>query len=35
MIDARVPDSCVYIQSGTTQAATLGTAFGPVSIERA
>jgi len=35
MIDARVPDDCVYIQSGTTPAATLGTAFGPVSIERA
>jgi NADH-quinone oxidoreductase subunit G len=35
LIDARVPDGCVYIQSGTTPAATLGAAFGPVSIERA
>jgi NADH-quinone oxidoreductase subunit G len=35
LIDARVPDGCVYIQSGTTPAATLGAAFGPVNIERA
>ncbi|MGD8875874.1 MAG: NADH-quinone oxidoreductase subunit NuoG [Gammaproteobacteria bacterium] len=35
MIDARVPDGCVYVQSGTTPAATLGAAFGPVDIERA
>jgi NADH-quinone oxidoreductase subunit G len=34
-IDAGVPDGCVRIQSGTTAAAALGAAFGPVSIERA
>jgi NADH-quinone oxidoreductase subunit G len=34
-IDAGVPDGCVRIQSGTTMAAALGAAFGPVSIERA
>jgi NADH-quinone oxidoreductase subunit G len=34
-IDARVPDGCLYIQSGTTPAATLGAAFGPVSVARA
>jgi NADH-quinone oxidoreductase subunit G len=34
-VDARIPDGCVRIQSGTPQAATLGAAFGPVSIERA
>jgi NADH-quinone oxidoreductase subunit G len=35
MLDARVPDGCLYIQTGTMPAATLGAAFGPVSIERA
>ena len=34
-IDAGIPDGCVRIQSGTTAAATLGAAFGPVSLERA
>jgi NADH-quinone oxidoreductase subunit G len=33
-INERVPDSCLWIQSGTQAAATLGAAFGPVSIER-
>jgi len=33
--DERIPGGCVRIQSGTTAAATLGAAFGPVSIERA
>jgi NADH-quinone oxidoreductase subunit G len=34
-IDERVPDGCLWIQAGTAQAAGLGEAFGPVSIERA
>ncbi|HYQ71676.1 MAG TPA: molybdopterin-dependent oxidoreductase, partial [Gammaproteobacteria bacterium] len=34
-VDARVPDGCIRIPSGTAAAATLGTAFGSVSIERA
>ena len=33
-ISERVPDGCLWIQSGTQAAATLGAAFGPVSIER-
>jgi len=33
-ISQRVPDGCLWIQSGTQAAATLGAAFGPVSIER-
>jgi NADH-quinone oxidoreductase subunit G len=34
-LDATVPDGCVRIQSGTPAAATLGAAFGPISVERA
>jgi NADH-quinone oxidoreductase subunit G len=34
-IDAGIPDGCVRIQSGTAAAASLGAAFGPVSVERA
>jgi NADH-quinone oxidoreductase subunit G len=34
-IDAGVPDGCVRIQTGTTVAAALGAAFGPVSVEQA
>jgi len=34
-IDERVPDGCVWIQSGTAEAAALGGAFGPISIEPA
>jgi NADH-quinone oxidoreductase subunit G len=34
-IDERVPEGCVWIQSGTAEAATLGGAFGPVRVERA
>ena len=30
----RVPDGCVWVQTGTDQSAALGAAFGPVSIER-
>ena len=33
-IDERVPDGCLWVQSGTEQAAGLGASFGPVSIER-
>jgi len=33
-ISERVPDGCLWIQSGTWAAATLGAAFGPVGIER-
>ena len=33
-IDERVPDGCLWVQAGTEQAAGLGAAFGPVSIER-
>jgi NADH-quinone oxidoreductase subunit G len=34
-LDERVPEGCVWIQSGTVAAATLGGAFGPISVERA
>jgi hypothetical protein len=34
-LDERVPDGCVWIQSGTAAAATLGGAFGLISVERA
>jgi NADH-quinone oxidoreductase subunit G len=34
-LDERVADGCVWIQSGTAAAATLGGAFGLISIERA
>jgi len=34
-IDARVPKGCVRIQAGTSEAATLGGSFGPITIERA
>jgi len=34
-LDQRVPDGCVWIQSGTAAAATLGGAFGLISVERA
>jgi NADH-quinone oxidoreductase subunit G len=34
-LDERVPDGCVWIQSGTAAAATLGGAFGSISVERA
>ena len=34
-ISARVPDGCVWVQAGTTAAASLGANFGPVTIERA
>jgi NADH-quinone oxidoreductase subunit G len=33
-INERVPDGCVWIQAGTTAAASLGASFGPVTIER-
>jgi NADH-quinone oxidoreductase subunit G len=33
-ISARVPDGCVWVQSGTTAAASLGASFGPITIER-
>jgi NADH-quinone oxidoreductase subunit G len=33
-INARVADGCVWIQAGTVAAASLGAAFGPVTIER-
>jgi NADH-quinone oxidoreductase subunit G len=33
-ISERVPDGCLWIQSGTQAAVTLGAAFGPVSLER-
>jgi NADH-quinone oxidoreductase subunit G len=33
-ISERVPDGCLWIQSGTRAAATLGAAFGPVNVER-
>jgi NADH-quinone oxidoreductase subunit G len=33
-IDERVADDCVWIQSGTACAASLGAAYGPVTIER-
>ena len=33
-ISERVPDGCLWIQSGTWAAATLGAAFGPLGIER-
>jgi len=33
-ISERVPDGCVWVQTGTDQSAALGAAFGPVSIER-
>ena len=33
-ISERVPDGCLWIQSGTDAAATLGAAFGSISIER-
>jgi NADH-quinone oxidoreductase subunit G len=35
LLDERVPDGCVWIQSGTVAAATLGGAFGSISVERA
>ena len=34
-IDERVPDGCVWIPSGTAEAAALGSAFGPIRVERA
>jgi len=34
-ISARVPDGCVWVQAGTTAAASLGANFGPITIERA
>jgi NADH-quinone oxidoreductase subunit G len=33
-ISERVPDSCVWLQSGTPASASLGAAFGSISIER-
>jgi NADH-quinone oxidoreductase subunit G len=33
-ISERVPDGCVWLQSGTDQSAALGAAFGTVTIER-
>ena len=33
-ISERVPDGCLWIQSGTQAAASLGAAFGPIGIER-
>jgi NADH-quinone oxidoreductase subunit G len=33
-ISARVPDGCVWVQAGTTAAASLGASFGPITIER-
>jgi len=33
-IDERVADGCLWIQAGTVAAASLGAAFGPVTIER-
>ena len=33
-ISERVPDGCLWVQSGTQAAASLGAAFGPIGIER-
>ncbi|MBT8121157.1 MAG: NADH-quinone oxidoreductase subunit G, partial [Gammaproteobacteria bacterium] len=33
-VDERVTDGCVWLQSGTTASASLGAAFGPVTMER-
>ena len=33
-IDERVTDGCVWLQSGTTASASLGAAFGPLTMER-
>jgi len=33
-IDARVADGCVWVQAGTDASASLGAAFGPVTVER-
>jgi hypothetical protein len=33
-ISERVPDNCVWLQAGTQASASLGAAFGPISLER-
>jgi hypothetical protein len=33
-ISERVPDGCVWVQTGTDQSAALGAAFGPIGIKR-
>jgi NADH-quinone oxidoreductase subunit G len=33
-INDRVADGCVWVQTGTTAAASLGAGFGPITLER-